>query len=94
MAEKLGLFEAYSENKSEAELIRMGFDTSGADQLVTYEELEEKGYYVIPTRADWDKVTVGMEAFCKNPESNPLETPSGKLEFYSQNLAKHFPDDQ
>ena len=94
VAEKLGLFEAYSENKSEAELIRMGFDTSGADQLVTYEELEEKGYVVIPTKPDWNKGPVGMEAFCKNPQSNPLETPSGKLEFYSQNLAKHFPDDR
>ena len=29
----------------------------------------------------------------KIPEKHPLETPSGKLEFYSQRLADHFPDD-
>ena len=32
--------------------------------------------------------------FYKDPEKNPLKTPSGKIEFYSQNLAKHFPDDK
>ena len=29
----------------------------------------------------------------KIPEKHPLETPSGKLEFYSQRLADHYPDD-
>jgi len=32
--------------------------------------------------------------FYKDPENHPLKTPSGKIEFYSQNLAKHFPDDK
>jgi trimethylamine-N-oxide reductase (cytochrome c) len=35
-----------------------------------------------------------MSAFAKDPDHNPLETPSGKLEFNSERLAKHFPDDK
>ena len=32
--------------------------------------------------------------FYKDPEKNPLKTPTGKLEFYSEKLAKYFPDDE
>jgi len=35
-----------------------------------------------------------MRDFYEDPEANPLKTPSGKIEFYSQNLAKYFPDDK
>jgi anaerobic selenocysteine-containing dehydrogenase len=34
-----------------------------------------------------------MIKFYEDPIANPLETPSGKLEFYSERLASHFPDD-
>jgi anaerobic selenocysteine-containing dehydrogenase len=35
-----------------------------------------------------------LRQFYEDPENNPLGTPSGKLEFYSQRLADHFPDDE
>ena len=35
-----------------------------------------------------------MQDFYEDPEGHPLKTPSGKIEFYSQNLAKHFPGDK
>jgi len=35
-----------------------------------------------------------LRKFYEDPEANPLLTPSGKLEFYSERLAKHFPDDK
>ena len=35
-----------------------------------------------------------MRNFAEDPEHNPLSTPTGKLEFYSQRLAEHFPDDK
>jgi len=35
-----------------------------------------------------------LSNFYKDPENNPLETPTGKLEFYSQKLAEHFPGDE
>ncbi len=35
-----------------------------------------------------------MRLFYEDPEKNPLKTPTGKLEFFSQRLADHFPDDK
>ena len=36
----------------------------------------------------------GFYKFYKDPEKNPLTTPTGKLEFEATGLAKHFPDDK
>ena len=36
----------------------------------------------------------GIPPFYEDPDKHPLETPTGKLEFYSERLAKHFPDDK
>jgi len=44
-----------------------------------------------PTRSG--EVPAGLAEFYKEPAKNPLKTPSGKIEFYSQNLAQHFPGD-
>ena len=35
-----------------------------------------------------------MRGFYEDPEKFPLDTPSGKLGFYSQALADNFPDDK
>jgi anaerobic selenocysteine-containing dehydrogenase len=95
IAEKLGLLEEYTEGKSVEEWIRTGFDHSGVPEkgLCTWEKLNEKQYYVVPTDPDWKRYPAGMYEFYTEPEKNPLQTPSGKLEFYSARLDKHFPDD-
>ncbi|GAH90102.1 unnamed protein product, partial [marine sediment metagenome] len=93
IAEKLGLLKEYTEGKSIEEWIKTGFDVSGIRNMISYEELKEKGYFVIPTDPEWKKYSPGLYDFYKDPEKNPLKTPSGKIEFYSQNLAKYFPDD-
>jgi anaerobic selenocysteine-containing dehydrogenase len=94
IAEKLGLLEKYTGGMTVEELIRIGFDTSGVKDMVTYEEFKEKGYFVVPTDPEWKKYPAGLREFYEDPENNPLKTPSGKIEFYAQNLAKHFPDDK
>jgi trimethylamine-N-oxide reductase (cytochrome c) len=93
IAEKMGLLHEYTEGRSIAEWIRHGFETSGVQDFISYDELEEKGYYVTPSDPDWQKHPAGMIDFYKDPENNPLKTPSGKIECYAQNLARHFPDD-
>ncbi len=93
IAEKMGLLKEYSHGRSFKEWIKFGFDNSELPPMVSFEELKEKGYYVVPTDPDWKKKEVGMSGFAKDPEKNPLSTPSGKLEYYSETLAKHFPDD-
>jgi len=93
IAEKLGLLEKYTEGKTVEEWIKLGFETSGVADYISWEELNEKGYFVVPTDPEWNKHRAGIIDFYEDPEGNPLKTPSGKIEFCSQNLAKHFPDD-
>ena len=93
VAKKLGVYERFTEGKADEEWIRDGFEGSGVKQMISWEEFQEKGYFVVPTAPDWEQDPVGMVKFANDPESNPLETPTGKIEFYATQLAKHFPDD-
>jgi len=94
VAERFGLLEEYTGGKSVEELVKIGFENSGVEDMISFEEFMEKGYYVVPTDPDWQKHPAGLKGFYDDPENHPLKTPSGKIEFYSQNLAKHFPDDE
>ncbi|MCL5735766.1 MAG: molybdopterin-dependent oxidoreductase [Actinobacteria bacterium] len=93
VAERLGLLEEYSGGKSIEQLVDRGFEGSGVKDMVGYQEFKEKGYFVVPTDPDWEKHPAGLRLFHEDPENHPLKTPSGKIEFYSQNLARYFPDD-
>jgi trimethylamine-N-oxide reductase (cytochrome c) len=93
VAKKLGLYEQYTEGLNYEQLIRLGFDQSGVTDMVSYEEFREKGYFVIPTAEDWEKDPPGFFNFYQDPEANPLQTPTGKLEFYATGLKEHFGDD-
>lgn len=94
VAKKLGVEEQLTEGKSIEEWMKFGYETSGVTDKISWEELIEKGYYSSPIQKDWQKNPVGWRGFYEDPENNPLPTPSGKLELYSERLAKHFPDDQ
>ncbi len=94
VAEKLGLLKEYTGGKSVEEWIRVGFDNCGIKHLVTWEEFKEKGHYVIPNDPDWQKYEIGLRKFADDPEHNPISTPTGKLEYFSQRLADHFPGDK
>ncbi len=94
VAEKLGLLEKYTGGKSLEELEKLSFEVSGLKDKINYKEFKKNGYFVIPTDPNWKTYPAGMSKFYEDPEKNPLGTPSGKVEFCSQNLAKHFPDDK
>jgi molybdopterin guanine dinucleotide-containing S/N-oxide reductase-like protein len=93
VAKKLGIYDKFTEGKTDQEWIKDGFEGSGVQDLITWKELTEKGYFVVPTASDWEQDTVGMKKFAEHPEANPLETPTGKIEFYATQLAERFPDD-
>jgi anaerobic selenocysteine-containing dehydrogenase len=63
-------------------------------RYIDYEKFEKNQYFVLPTDTEWKKRSPGLRRFCEDPGHNPLKTPSGKIEFYSQNLAKYFSDDK
>ena len=95
VADKMGLLKEYTQGKSVEDWIKFGFDTSGLPEagVCTWEKFKEKRYFVVPTDPKWESYHAGMLDFYNDPAKNPLTTPSGKLEFYSERLAKHFPDD-
>jgi trimethylamine-N-oxide reductase (cytochrome c) len=94
IAERLGLLEEYTGGKSIPDLIRLGYESSGAGDRITWEELNKKGYYVVPPNQNWEEIPAGLIEFYEDPEKHPLQTPTGKLEFYSTGLAENFPDDE
>ncbi len=93
IAKKMGLYDDYTEGKSIQEWIKTAYELSGVKDLVSWEQLQEKGYYVVPIAEDWEKDPAGMAQFVEDPKANPLQTPTGILEIYSESIAKHFPDD-
>jgi anaerobic selenocysteine-containing dehydrogenase len=93
IADKMGLLGEYTQGKTIEEWIRYGFENSGLEKLTTFEQFMKKGYFVVPTDPEWKKGPRGLNEFFEDPHNNRLKTPSGKIEFYSQNLAKHFPGD-
>ena len=94
IAERLGLLQEYTGGKTIPELIKVGYETSGIADKISWEEFTEKGYYVVPPDPEWEKIPAGLIEFYEDPEGHPLSTPTGKLEFYSTGLAEHFPDDE
>ena len=93
VARKLGLYDAYVEGKDVQAWIKTGFEGAEKPEDVPYEDFLEKGYYIAPTRDDWEELPRGFELFCNDPEGHPLSTPTGLVEFYATGLAEHFPDD-
>ena len=93
IADQMGMKEAVSEGKSVDDWIKVSFNRSLA-KVTSWEEFLKKGYYVYPTAADWEKDPAGMIGFYQDPMKNPLPTPTGKLEFYSDSIAKAFPEDR
>jgi len=93
VAKKLGVYEKFTDGKTVEDLIKKGFDESNVQDMITWEEFNEKDYYVVPTDPNWKDRPVSMTGFYEDPDSHPLTTPSGKLEYYSQRLADNFPDD-
>ena len=94
IADKLGLLEELTEGKSVDDWIKTGYDVSGIDGMISWEEFKEKGHFVIPNDPEWDKHEIALRGFAEDPDNHPLSTPTGKLEFYSERLARHFPDDK
>jgi len=109
LAERLGKKNEFTDGgKTELDWIKAFYDISDLPKHISYEEFEKKGYYVIPMPEDY-KPTVSMRWFAEdrecdtpdpgNPKRNTekakeLGTYSGKIEFVSESLKQHYPDDK
>lgn len=94
IAKQFGIEDELTEGMDIEEWQKYAFDTSPIEPFISWEEFSEKGYFIPPFDPDWEKIPPGMRQFYDDPETYPLDTPSGKLEFYSEALAENFPDDK
>jgi molybdopterin guanine dinucleotide-containing S/N-oxide reductase-like protein len=109
VAKRLGVWDEFSDGgKSEEDWIRAYFDISDLPKHISWEELKEKGYYVIPAPEPYTSTPAFRWFYegrdCDTPdEMNPnkgterasqLATPSGKIEFVSGSLSTRTPDDE
>ena len=74
--------------------IETAFQSSRLVEEIDWDTYKEKGYYYPKLEENWEQMAPGMRNFYENPEEYPLDTPTGKIEFWSQALADNFPDDK
>lgn len=86
LAEKMGCREEFTEGRDEKEWLEYAYNEArkSDEDLPSFEEMWERGIY---RRENPKGSTVAFSAFREDPEANPLETPSGKIEVYSSDLA-------
>ncbi len=84
LADRFGVREQFTEGRTQQEWVRHTLDESRKEigELPGYEELKEMGIW----RREGESV-IPLREFRADPEANPLPTPSGKIEIYSQALA-------
>jgi anaerobic dimethyl sulfoxide reductase subunit A len=87
LAERFGLREEYTEGRTERDWIEWAVERYRATrfpEIPSLDELEEKntGVYSVPVTAP----KVAMADFRKDPRKHPLNTPSGKIEIFSERL--------
>ncbi len=85
IADKFGKKDAFTEGRTQDEWIQFLYEEGAkADkEMPTWDEIKKQGIYkrsVAPA--------IGLEAFRTDPVKNALDTPSGKIEIYSEQLAE------
>lgn len=84
LADRFGIKDDFTEGRTHDEWVQYLYETGAeADgDMPTWDEIREQGIYKRPVEP-----AIGLEAFRANPAENPLGTPSGKIEIYSEALA-------
>ncbi len=97
VAAKLGpeYYKAYTGGLSEKERVRFFYKATGCEDYMTWEEFRRRKIFVVPCKEheEVEKLPAGLYEFYRDPDGNPLSTPTGKLEYYSTEIAKFTPDD-
>ncbi|MBW1802155.1 MAG: molybdopterin-dependent oxidoreductase, partial [Deltaproteobacteria bacterium] len=109
LADRLGFKDEYTEGKTDYDWAKRFFEISDLPKHISWEEFDRKGYFLVPPPPEGSKPTPCLRWFyegrdCDTPDTfNPkrgtdkakeLGTYSGKIEFVSESLKAHFPDDE
>lgn len=86
LADKLGVKEAFTEGRDQEGWLRHLYQLTRAQDpsLPEFDAMREQGIY----KRKVDEHFVAYKEFRKDPEANPLKTPTGKIEIYSEKLAE------
>lgn len=86
IAEALGLAKEFTEGKTEQDWLREFYEAGQKrySSLPSFEDFRRKGSAFVK----YDKPHIPFALEVKNPEKHPFSTPSGKIEFFSQELYK------
>lgn len=88
IAHRMGVGDEFTEGRTQEEWLRWMYQETvkqnNDPNLPSYEEMRKQGIF----KKQFERPYVAYEAFRKDPDANPLSTPSGKIEIYSESLAK------
>ena len=86
LAKRWGIEDAFTEGRTEGEWIRRLYegDRERSTGLPTFDRLLEDG---LAWRADRTEPFVALADWRSDPDAHPLDTPSGKIELFSEQLA-------
>lgn len=96
IAARMGVEPAFSEGRSPEDWQRWLYDVSRQSaarhgvELPSWDNFQRDGWFKVPAP---ERPTVMMQAFRADPDANPLATPSGKIEIWSQTIADFGYDD-
>ncbi|MCL1847551.1 MAG: molybdopterin-dependent oxidoreductase [Coriobacteriia bacterium] len=94
VGKRFGVEEQITMGMTEDQWFEHAFKKTPISSEISWEFMKERVYYIPKNDPNWKKLPRGMQNFYENPETYPLDTPSGKIEFWSQALADNFPDDK
>ena len=89
LADRLGVKEAFTEGRSEMDWLRHLYDVArqqpdmAALEIPSFDEFWEAGHFEFPLP---QHPPVLFTAFREDPLANPLKTPSGKIEIFSETI--------
>jgi trimethylamine-N-oxide reductase (cytochrome c) len=85
LADRLGVADQLMQGKTEEDWLKQIY--SAGNVPLSYEDFKKFGYYEYKFEEQQPVVSPVLKAFLDDPEKNPLSTPSGKIEIYSQRMA-------
>ena len=91
LSQKLGFYAEFTEGKNDDEWIEhlynefQVFMEKSGTQCPSLDELKDKSWITLPV-AGKEFASKPFQEFRKNPEESPLQTPSGKIEIFSEKI--------
>ncbi len=88
LAERLNIADEFTEGRTRDQWLEFLYQRAKQDYPDLPESLEDAWNLGIYKRTQSDGPVIALKEFRENPEINPLNTPSGKIEIFSSSLSK------